>query len=315
MKRVFILFIGFLLVGCGLANAKDKPKMMFPLGPVHSTNGMTLPKDSFVTSLKAIFLEKDEAYSGSDKVFDPKKRDMSVQRYNAIFRYGLGGGFDLRFLVPFFDKKMDMFNPKAKVGGSFGNSGMGDMRVFLRYQLTSQKQGDSFFSAIDFGAELPTGDSDSDFFFKNRKKLPNHKPYGMQLGDGSMDPILGISATKLMKSHRVDGSLMYFFNQEGDNDFKKGDALNYNLAYSYLAHPKFMPSLELNGKYTAKSEEKGKTLAQTGGHELFVTPGFSSFITKKLRFSIAYSIPVYRDMEKGALGTDSIITAKLAYKW
>lgn len=189
------------------------------------------------------------------------------------------------------------------------------MRVFLRYQITSQKKGDSFFSAIDLGLELPTGDTDEDFYLDNGKKLPNHKPYGMQLGDGSIDPILGLSATKIMKRHRFDASTKYFFNQKGDNDFQKGGQLNYDLGYSFLIHPKIMTSLELNGKYYGKNKENGQTLDNTGGHEIFITPGLTSHITKSLKILAGYSFPIYKDMNKGALGTTSLATLKLVYKW
>lgn len=298
-----------------VANMQKKPKMVMPLGPVHSTSGTVVPKDTFVTTLKSIFMTKDKAYDGSDDINDPRRRDFNIQRHNVIVRYGLGGGFDLRFLVPVFDKNLEMFNPRAGVGGDFSNSGIGDMRMFLRYQLTSQKRGDSFFSAIDIGVELPTGDTNDNFYLENGRMLPSHNPLGMQLGDGSIDPILGLSATKLMKRHRFDASMMYFLNLEGKNDFKKGDQFNYALSYSYMLHPKFMPILELNGKYYGKNEINGVTQDDTGGHEIFITPGFSSHLTKHLKFFIGYSIPVFKDMNDGALGIESLITAKLAYKW
>lgn len=316
MKK-FSLSVACLLLASSLSanQAQKKPKMMMPLGPVHSTSGMVMPKNAFTTALKSVFIKKDQAYDGSDKIFDPTRRDMSLQRHNVIVRYGLGGGFDLRFLVPVFDKSLEMFNPRARVGGEFSNSGTGDMRMFLRYQITSQKKGDSFFSAVDLGVELPTGDTNDNFHLKNGRTLPNHNPLGMQLGDGSVDPILGLSATKLMKKHRFDASMMYFFNMKGKNDLKKGDQLNYALSYSYMLHPKFMPVLELNGKYFGKNEIDGVTQDNTGGHEIFVTPGFSSHLTKSLKFLIGYSIPIYHDMNDGALGFDGIITAKLVYKW
>lgn len=298
-----------------VADMQKQSKMAMPLGPVHSTTGTVIPKDTFVTTIKAIIMDKDKAYDGSDDISDPQKRDFSIQRYNAIVRYGFGSGFDLRFLIPVFDKNLQMYNPRARTDGDFHNRGVGDMRMILRYQLTSQKNGDSFFSAIDIGVELPTGDTNDKFSFNNGKELPNHSPLGMQLGDGSVDPILGLSATKLMKRHRFDASMMYFFNTKGKNEFKKGDQFNYALSYSYMLHPKFMPVLELNGKYYGKNEIDGVTQDNTGGHELFVTPGFSSHLTKNLKFFIGYSVPVYKNMNDGALGIESLVTAKLAYKW
>ncbi len=284
------------------------------LGAIHGTDGIVLPKDSFVTAVKSVFVNKENIYDGSKKLLDPTKKDISVQRYNFIFRYGLGNDLDLRFLVPVFNKKFSMYHPKMKTNGDFKNKGIGDMRAFLRYQLTSQKRGDSFFSAIDLGIELPTGETDEDFKFDNGKVLPNHNPQGMQLGDGSIDPILGLSATKLMGIHRIDASSMLFLNRKGKNDFKKGTQFNYNLGYAAKIHNMFMPSLELNGKYSSSSKLKGKKLENTGGHELFLTPGFSSHLGK-VKLLAGYSFPIYRNLNKGALGTKDMITVKLSYKW
>ncbi len=314
MKK-FTLSVACICLASSMALGQQMPKKMMPaLGPIHSANGMTLPKDTFVTAVKSVFIKKDKAYDGDDKIFNPRKQSINMQRYNFIFRYGLGSGFDLRFLVPAFNKKLDMFNPRARTWGHFKNQGVGDMRAFLRYQLTSQKKGDSFFSAIDLGLELPTGDTNDDFYFENGIKLPNHNPLGMQTGDGSIDPILGLSATKLMGKHRLDGSMMYFFNQKGKNKFKKGDHFQYNLSYGFKLHPMFMPNVELNGKYFGKNELRGKKQNNTGGNEVFLTPGFSSNLGKVKVFA-GYSFPIYRDLNKGALGTKNMITLKLSYKW
>lgn len=316
MKKIYLstacLFLASSLVA---SQGQKKPNMIKPLGPVHGTSGTVVPSGKFLTNLKSIFIQKKQAYDGSDKIFDPRRRNMSVQRYNFIARYGLGSGFDIRAIIPIFNKNLRMFNPRARSSGDFDNTGIGDMRLFVRYQITSQAKGDSFFSAVDLGVELPTGSTGNNFSLDNGRRLPNHNPLGMQLGDGSIDPILGLSATKIMKKHRFDASMTYFFNMKGKNDYKKGSQLNYGLSYSYLAHPKFMPILELNGKYSGKNEVNGNSVNSSGGHEIFITPGFSSHVTKNFKFFAGYSMPIFRDLNEGALGTRDIITLKLVYKW
>ncbi len=298
-----------LIGSLSIANADQMPKKMFPLGSVHSTNGMVLPKGKFIDALKVVFVDKDEVYDGNDKLNTPAKPHVKVQRYNLIARYGVGNGFDFRALIPYFRKSLN--NKMLDID----NSGIGDMRVFGRYQLTSQKMGSGFFSAIDLGLELPTGKTNKNFKNKKGMKMPNHQPIGMQLGDGSVDFIFGLSATKLMLKHRLDASAMYIYNHKGKNDFKAGNKFDYNLAYSYLVHPWFMPSLEINGKHSSKNEYKGKLVNTSGGDEIFATLGVSAHITKSLKLQLAYSLPIYRDLNKGTLGTKNMITAKLSYVW
>lgn len=280
--------------------------MALPLGMVHGSNGMVFPKGKLATNLKTVYVQKNDLYSGSSTVTNSMDKKMTVMMNNAIIRYGLGSNFDVRMIIPYVDKSMSM----TKMGTDFDydNSGLGDVRVLSRYQITSPKLGNSFFSTVGLGIELPTGSTDE-------SGLPS---LALQNGDGSTDVIVEVGLTKPLPYSRVDFSAMYIFNQEGDNGYQEGDNFTYNLGYSYLLHPKFMPSIELNGTFAGENSTNGVKASNTGGHELLLTPGFSSNITKKFKLFAGVGIPVYRnysDDSSGTLGTDYRITTKLAYMW
>ena len=275
--------------------------MLLPLGMVHGSNGMVFPKGKLATNLKTVYVQKNDLYSGSSTVTNSMDKKMTVMMNNAIIRYGLGSNFDVRMLIPYVDKSMS-----TKMA-DFDNSGLGDVRVLSRYQITSPKLGNSFFSTVGLGIELPTGSTDEDGLSS-----------GLQNGDGSTDLILEVGLTKPLPSSRVDFSAMYIFNQEGDNDYQEGDNFTYNLGYSYLLHPKFMPSIELNGTVAGENSTDGVKSSETGGHELFLTPGFSSNITNKLKLFAGVGMPIYQhysDDSTGILGTDYRVTTKLLYNW
>ena len=108
---------------------------------------------------------------------------------------------------------------------------------------------------------------------------------------------------------------MYVINTKGDNEFERGDQFKYDIGYSYMLHPRFMPSIEINGMNKSKNKKNGSKVAGTSGHEVFLTPGFSSKITKNLQVFAGVGFTIYRDLEAGTLGTDTRITTKISYTW
>jgi hypothetical protein len=286
-----------------------------PLGPVQGCNGIVFPKEKLTTAVKSIFYTKNNTYDGNNEISDSSDKEFSAAIYKTIIQYGFGANIDMRLIVPIVDKSMSMYNTKISSTGDFENSGLGDIQIFMRYQLTSPALGNSFYSAIGMGIELPTGTTDKDFYLNNGTLLSNNQPDGMQNGDGSIDPIIEFGLTKKIAKSRIDLSATYYFNQEGANDFEKGDKFTYNAGYSYRLHSKFMPSIELNGTISEKNNKNGADVNSTGGHELFLTPGFSSSMTKKLKLFAGVGIPVYRDLNTGTLGTDIRVTTKFCYVW
>lgn len=278
---------------------KDTMPCEMPCGPVQGSTGVVYFKGKFSTILKSIYVKKTDMYDGDTKLTNSADKEMTSWTSNAIFRYGLGAGFDVRMIVPYVDKSMS--TKKANID----NSGIGDVRILSRYQLTSPKKGDRFFSAIGLGVELPTGSTD----------MPTSTSYGLRDGDGSTDPILEFGLTLPLPNSRLDFSSMYIFNQEGDDDYEEGDQFSYNLGYVYRVNSHFMPILELNGSVAQKNELNGKKLDSTGGHELFLTAGASTKVGKKLGLFVGVGTPIYRDLNSGNMGTDYRITTKIAYIW
>lgn len=304
MKKLIMLvaLVSFNLYAQGTDISEDnvkKVKCSMPCGPVQGSTGVVYSEGKFSSILKTIYVKKTDLYDGDTKLNNSKDKEMTSLVSNAIFRYGLGAGFDVRMIVPYVDKSM------SNKSSDIDNSGIGDVRILSRYQLTSPRNGDRFFSAIGFGVELPTGSTD----------MPTSTSYGLRDGDGSTDPILEFGLTMPFSNSRLDFSTMYIFNQEGDDNYEEGDQFMYNLGYVYRVNSHFMPILELNGSVMDKNSANGKTLDSTGGHELFLTAGASTKVTSKLGLFIGVGTPIYRDLNTGNMGSDYRITTKIAYSW
>jgi hypothetical protein len=209
---------------------------------------------------------------------------------------------------------MNLTNPSADET-NLTNNGIGDIKVFTRYSLKSPKKGNSYFAIVDLGLSLPTGDTDKEFLIDTKKGKIKKIPTGMQLGDGSVDPMIQFAITKLLSNSRLDLSTRYTANQEGDNDYKKGDEFNYNLAYSYAVNKIMDLQVEINGIYSSKNKNYGIENENSGGNIIYITPGIHFKLNKRLIISGGVQLPVYRDLNGSQLSNDYKIVTKLAYRW
>lgn len=304
----------------GKAGWQGGPK---PVGPGNMSTGTVFKPGQFALSLKYITFGKKSLYDGSDekdgKYNGKYKRTQTVVK--ATVRYGFTENFDARLVVPYFDKSLYRYSAVGKpkeADHEDGNSGVGDIVLMGRYNLLSQKRGAPIFLSIGAGVKIPTGDSSK----KNGK--PFNKTYeymgpGFQLGTGSWDPKIELGITKMFKRSRLDFHMMYTWGLEGDHGLRMGNKFKYDLGYTYAVNRLFDVELELNGVLAEKNENDGKTVENTGGHTVYITPGVHVKIQKGLHASLCVPIVVHRDLnsvpeeDKYGIGEDYQVVFKLAY--
>ena len=295
-----VTLVGALLLGsfCTLSAAEMSSKMgNIPLGNVAGSTGNVFPKGKSRLVLKHMSLSKDGAYNGDDEVNDIKKREMNIQMTHLLYRYGLGNGFDIRAAVNYVQKKQTQtipMGPMAGISFDLKNSGMGDSKVVVRYELLNQKKGAPLFLAVGAGIKLPTGSTNKSFNTPLGEKQPN-ETQPMQLGSGSFDYIAEIGATKLLPNSRIDAHMIYVLTTEGKNDYEFGDKFKWNLGYSYAINKYFDVQLELDGMHLAKNRYQGNSVDYSGGNFIYVTPGIHIIPNKKFDLSLGYMHMVYRD--------------------
>lgn len=171
-------------------------------------------------------------------------------------------------------------------------AGIGDMTLLGRYEVYKKDWFLRTFRAAIFGGlEIPSGDS----------------PFSSD----SLDIPLGIVAS--MQSHRqeIDLDLRYKVNTEG-NGVAHGDDFIYNLAYQLRILPWRLPEtgipkqfnlvIEANGQWTQSDVASGTTVANTGGHTLFLSPGLQ-LAMKRIILEASVQIPVIQDLNGTQLET------------
>ena len=185
---------------------------------------------------------------------------------------------------------------------------LGDVTLFAKYRFYKK---DAFLKsrqgALQFGLKLPSGVEDL------KDDQANRLPQPLQLGSGSLDYRFILTFIEARNRLIFSGDLGYNFNTEANN-FEFGDVFNYDFAAKFRFHPaKFTDSsslkqhfvfLEINGIVSQKSRVSGNRIGDSGGHQIFLAPGFQFFLFENFLFEAGVQIPVLQDLNGTQLGTD-----------
>jgi len=193
--------------------------------------------------------------------------------------------------------------------------GLGDISLLGKYRIyTRDEVGVTSRLSVISGFELPTGrtgDEDA------HGKLPRT----LQAGSGAVDGILGLAFTHQTLDDEWDTNLTYQWNNEA-NDFEFGDVFKYTLAYQKGVLPWVLPEegmyqqlnlvLELNGEWQQKHEDQSGTVADSGGHTIYVSPGLQ-MASKRWVAEASIQLPVYQDLNGSQVETDYTVVASLRF--
>lgn len=235
---------------------------------------------------------------------DPSRmgREMDVVAVPSVLVYGATSKLALMGVFPYMDKRLDI----GSLGVSRKASGLGDIMTIARQEVFERdRAGRTARGALFAGVKWPTGRS------KESDALgPLPKP--VQLGSGSYDPIVGTVWTLQALSGELDADFSYQRNTWA-NDFKFGDLFTQNVSFQYRLWPRTLEAegvpgylygvLEAGSVYQAKNEAGGVKDADSGGYQLFLTPGVQ-WVTKRAVLETAARLPAVQELNGQALKTD-----------
>jgi outer membrane putative beta-barrel porin/alpha-amylase len=297
MRKLTLMISLLLMVSTAYAEGPKAPK---PKTPVNSVDGILFPKGQVGIILKNVSMSKDGLYKGDEELPNTKAKDIT--KTVLAVRYGLIDNVELKLKVPYFTDYDLARPPKA----SIGNDGFGDVMLHGRYQFLSPKRGDDVFLFGGIGLKMPTGETGS-------QTNGTLDPPTMQVGSGSWDPILDLGITKAMGSLKLNGFVSYTMTTEGDNDYQWGDQLLTDVSAVYALNKHFDFELEINGIWKDQNENKGVEVGNTGGDQIYLTPGVHFKFMKKSHLAIGVPITIYRDLHGPQLSEDYRVVAKLAF--
>lgn len=145
--------IGLALLASGAAYAQSDasaPTATGETGLFTIINGETVPQGDWSFGLYI---------NNWDRVFEfDEDSDIDWSRLSASLGYGITDRFELSLMVPYDDFDADFGPAIDPIGGAFDDSGIGNARLGGKFRLGEINENSA--SAINFYAELPTGDEE-----------------------------------------------------------------------------------------------------------------------------------------------------------
>ena len=264
--------------------------------PINSNVALPVRKGGFIFRSQVRWLRATDDPTSSDK-------QVNVVAITNTLVYGVTPDLALFAIFPYIFRNVELTDPSSGKIIDKNDSGIGDLTLIGRYTIYAKDypSGTARFAPLA-GIKLPTGDDDLEPI--------TTESIDFQLG--------GVSTiTWDFGRHEVDADIIYRINTEAE-DFEKGDDLIYDLAYEFRVYPWTLPDVgapnflylvaEANGIFSQKSELNRKTIDNSGGSILFLSPGIQ-FVTKRYILEASIQLPVIQDLNGNQVETDFVFTA------
>ena len=223
-----------------------------------------------------------------------RSRNLDVSLLNIA--YGINADVTIGSELPWVFKK-----------NSYGQAnGLGDLGLFTKYRFWHV---DSPGKVDAMAALLKVK-----FNTSKQRVFPNTKP---PLGSGSSDLIAGLSYGHESLTWYRWASLRYRYRGKS-GEKKPGDKIRIDLAAGWrptmpeYLKPDMVWLLELNGEYSRQGRVNGIRLANDGGTELFLSPGFM-WTVRNIAVRAGIQLPLYSNLH-GTQATTSY-RARVQLEW
>jgi len=219
--------------------------------------------------------------------------DSSETETALNFTYGITGDWAAGIELPYVDSD----------NGSVSNGGRGDIKLFTKYRFwRNDTLGAQESAAVLLQVKLDTADNG----------------INTALGTGTTDTILGLTYGYEGRKWYRWASIRYRLNGTSDTGLQRGEKVLFDL----VGGVRFKPTgyleadtvwlLELNGEYGDRADINGASVANSGGTEVFLSPGI--FWTKR-NFAIkaGVQIPIFSNLNGAQIESD--LRASLTLEW
>lgn len=275
-------------------------------GPVRTISASTLQQGKWSLGIQTEFIKLDTF--SEKELLDFSADGHDVHTFDSIFHASLGASYgitddlSMSMKIPYAvidDIKEAHSDEPGEVHRHGDVRGIGDLAILCQYRFAKIADA-QFESAVLFGLKVPTGNTHKKDIYRERLET-EHQP-----GSGSWDPMAGLSVTKRFGRLSLDANLLYTIATKGAQETDLGDLFNYNLAFSYRAlSDKIALDLifEINGELKQKQSIDGSEDKNSGGNEVFLSPGLRISFNKNVMAYLSAGIPVIKNLN--GLQTDT----------
>jgi len=182
-------------------------------------------------------------------------------------------------------------------------AGIGDLQIGAKYRLLDRREAPIGLALIA-GLSIPTGD------VRERQNDGSRFETEFQPGTGSWDPRAGLAVSRSVGPISLDASGVYTLRTEGSQDTNLGDHLAFGAAVSWRIgkgphvhsdgtferHDALDLILEFNGEWEERERIDGVRDLNSGGTQLFLSPGARFVSSNGWNAYATVSIPVHDDL-------------------
>lgn len=248
-------------------------------GPLFSFSPHTLYKNG---------VEMEESF------FRDAVKGQALDLYETRLRYGVTGDWTVGLQLPYVNSSLD-------TPGTLQGTGFGDLQLLTQYR---------FWRHDSLGVQRSAA-------FVGNLKLDTAGP---KQGTGSTDFTGGLVYGYESIHWYHWASAGYRYHGEGPDGFRRGGTVLLNLVGGWRPRmPVFGQAdtvfvVGLNAELTAKSTQHGRSLPDTGGNQLFVSPGLIwTNSTSHFALRPGVQIPIYSDLNGNQPRTSYRATLQLEY--
>ena len=297
-------------------------------GPINTITPETLPQGKWSASFRTEYISFDE-------ISDTRLSEYSAQGKSAhstgslispalSIAFGMTNDFTIAARLPYVERRNlreaahghgdeeeheEDHHEEGGVENLGDSSGLGDATLYGQYRYLSDPRSRTQGSII-FGIKMPTGDTDEKSREGERFET-EHQP-----GSGSWDPMVGLALSTVLRNVTMGASVLYTHAREGSQHTDLGDGVFYSLAiahrlgalaqaggnkgghhdHSAHSHGGWDAILELNGEWRDKTEIRGNKDNNTGGNQVFASPGVRYTSDAGWAMALSAGIPVIKEL-------------------
>lgn len=215
----------------------------------HNQNQISLPKNIFETfnlSLDQYYYAFKGTKPANGDIYDFEDVSLNMQlltlkyKYSPTLSFNLIGAFINNYAETYFNEAIPNFLFKDRTKG-FGDTLLKSTKLFILP--------DTSLLILEAGLSLPTGSIDEKSQYDPNGVI--NYPYNMQLGSGTLDPVLSAIYMRHYNYKHQVGALAFAKIRTGrnSNEYRLGNEYISSLWYSYLWKTYLTPMAKLSVKH------------------------------------------------------------------
>jgi hypothetical protein len=269
-------------------------------------------------SLRYDYVPQTQLRSGTsvaDRATFALPNDLEIEQYTynhyvtASLDHSFGHNWAINVQLPYLDRPHKTVSLGDTDPSYSATSGLGDVRVSARYQGF----GGPGVTGIQFGLKLPTGGISQNF--KAGPSAGQIADTTLQVGQGTTNAILGFYHLGTM-ARNFD----YLVQVQGDvplnarAQYRPGDAATVSVGTHYLGWRGVTPQLIFNLRLASRDSGLNADTVNTGGEQLYVAPGLSFKLAKRVTGFAIVQLPLYERVNGLQITPHETVSVGLSYR-